>query len=124
MRKVWMLAVALGLALAGFSAQAQTTTGSVKGTVVDVNNAVVAGAKRSTDHHGEFGHVGVRDGMHHLGAVFGDAPLLVLFADHETGDVLQEEQRDATRRATSTGSRRQPRGCDRCRCRPGHPARS
>jgi len=30
----------------------------------------------------------------HLGAVLGDAPALVLAADHEAGDVLEEDQRD------------------------------
>jgi hypothetical protein len=32
--------------------------------------------------------------VHHLGAVLGDAAVLVLAADHEAGDVLQEQQRD------------------------------
>ena len=33
--------------------------------------------------------------MHQLGAVLGDPRALVLLADDEAGDVLQEEQRDA-----------------------------
>ena len=32
--------------------------------------------------------------MHHLGAVLGDAALLVLLAHHEARDVLQKHQRD------------------------------
>ena len=31
--------------------------------------------------------------MYQLGTIFGDAALFVLFADHETGNVLQEQQR-------------------------------
>ena len=42
-----------------------------------------------------FGHDRVGDGVHHLRAVLGDAAALVLPADHEAGDVLQEDQRDA-----------------------------
>jgi hypothetical protein len=42
----------------------------------------------------QLGHVGRAHGVHHLGAVLGDAALLVLLADHEAGDVLQEHQRD------------------------------
>ena len=34
------------------------------------------------------------DGGDHLGAVLGDAAGLVFAADHEAGDVLQEDQRD------------------------------
>ena len=37
---------------------------------------------------------GAGDGGHELGAVLGDAARLVAAADHEAGDVLQEEQRD------------------------------
>src|SRR5687767_14274535 len=33
--------------------------------------------------------------MYHLGAILGDAAALVLLADHEAGDVLQEQERDA-----------------------------
>ena len=35
------------------------------------------------------------DRRHHLGAVLGDAAGLVVAADHEADDVLQEQQRDA-----------------------------
>ena len=41
-----------------------------------------------------FGHLGAGDGGDQLGAVLGDAAGLVLAADHEAGDVLQEDQRD------------------------------
>ena len=42
-----------------------------------------------------FGHDRARHGGDELGAVAGDAAVLVLAADHEAGDVLQEDQRDA-----------------------------
>ena len=42
-----------------------------------------------------FGHHAAGDGGDQLGAVAGDAAVLVLAADHEAGDVLQEHQRDA-----------------------------
>ena len=45
MRKFLMLGLALALALIATSAQAQVTTGTVKGVVLDPNGAVVAGAK-------------------------------------------------------------------------------
>ena len=56
---------------------------------------VVAGAERAADDHGELGHARRGDGGDHLGAVLGDAAGLVVAADHEAGDVLQEQQRDA-----------------------------
>ena len=43
----------------------------------------------------ELRHHRVGDGVHHLRAVLGDAGALVLLADDEAGDVLQEDQRDA-----------------------------
>jgi len=45
MRKFLMLGLALSLALIAATAQAQVTTGTVKGVVTDPNGAVVAGAK-------------------------------------------------------------------------------
>ena len=66
-----------------------------RGAVGAAAHAVVAGAVRGADHHGELRHRGVGDGVHHLGAVLGDAAVLVALADDEAGDVLQEEQRDA-----------------------------
>ena len=58
-------------------------------------HAVVAGAEAAADDHGEFRHIRGGDRGHELGAVLGDAAGLVLLADHEAGDVLQEQQRDA-----------------------------
>ncbi len=52
-------------------------------------------AERASDHDGELGHRGAGDGVDHLGAVLGDPARLVLAADHETGDVLEEQERDA-----------------------------
>jgi hypothetical protein len=57
-------------------------------------HAVVAGAEAAAQDHGELGYPGRGHRGHHLGAVLGDAPGLVLAADHEPGDVLQEHQRD------------------------------
>src|ERR1044072_4750956 len=45
MKNIFMFALALSLALIAGSAQAEVTTGTVRGTVVDQNNAVVPGAK-------------------------------------------------------------------------------
>src|SRR5690606_6908965 len=53
---------------------------------------VVAGAEAAADDHGELRHVRAGDGGDHLGAVAGDPGVLVLLADHEAGDVLQEHQ--------------------------------
>src|SRR6185312_4880225 len=57
-------------------------------------HAVIAGAEAAADDDGEFRHLGGRHRGHHLGAVPGDAFVLVLAPDHETGDVLQEHQRN------------------------------
>jgi hypothetical protein len=53
-------------------------------------HAVVAGAEAAADDHGELRHLGGRHCGDHLRAVLGDAAVLVLAADHEAGDVLQE----------------------------------
>jgi hypothetical protein len=58
-------------------------------------HAVIAGAERAADQHGEFRHFGGGDGGDHLGAILGDAAGFVFAADHEAGNVLQEEQRNA-----------------------------
>ena len=55
---------------------------------------VVAGAEAAADEHRELGHLGRGDRGHELRAVLGDAGLLVLAADHEPGDVLEEDERD------------------------------
>ena len=41
-----------------------------------------------------FGHLRAGDRGHHLRPVLGDAAGLVLAADHEAGDVLEEDERD------------------------------
>src|SRR5690606_17837451 len=64
------------------------------GAVGAAAHGVVAGAEAAADHHGELGHMAAGHGGDHLGAVLGDAGVLVLLADHEAGDVLQEHQRD------------------------------
>src|SRR4029453_17804857 len=60
---------------------------------------VVASAERAADHDGELRHLRVRHGHHHLCAVARDTALLVLLADHEARDVLEEDERHATLRA-------------------------
>ena len=60
---------------------------------------VVAGAEAAADHDRELRDFGAGDRHDELGAVFGDAAVFVLLADHEAGDVLQEEQRRAALRA-------------------------
>ncbi len=57
-------------------------------------HAVVAGPERAADQDGELRDLGGGDGGDQLGAVLGDAAGLVLAADHEARDVLQEHQRD------------------------------
>jgi hypothetical protein len=56
---------------------------------------VVAGAERAADQHGELGNLGAGHRHHQLCPVLGDAAGLVAATDHEAGDVLQEDQRDA-----------------------------
>ncbi len=58
-------------------------------------HAVVAGTEAAADEHGELRHLGAGHRGDQLGAVLGDATGLVFLPDHETGDVLQEQQRDA-----------------------------
>ena len=55
-------------------------------------HAVVAGTKAAAGNDGDFRHRGTGDGGDHLRAMFGDALILIFAADHETGDVLQEQQ--------------------------------
>ena len=50
-------------------------------------------AVTAADDEREHWHARVRDGVHELGAVLGDAAGLGVPADHEAGDVLQEDQR-------------------------------
>src|SRR5204862_6322983 len=57
-------------------------------------HAVIARAVGAADDDGEFWHAGGGDRCHKFGAVASDAAGLVLLADHEAGDILQEQQRD------------------------------
>lgn len=63
--------------------------------VSSTGHAVIASAVRTTDEDGEFRHGGGSDGADHLGAIFGDAALLGVFADHEAGNVDEEDEWDA-----------------------------
>src|SRR5580700_4113456 len=53
---------------------------------------VIARAERAADDHRELRDSRAGDGGDHLGAVLSDAARLVLPAEHEAGDVLQEDQ--------------------------------
>src|SRR5678816_2470385 len=55
-------------------------------------HSVVSGAKASTDNDCQLRNAGACNGRNHLGPMPGDALVLVLFANHETGDVLQEDE--------------------------------
>src|SRR6185295_102416 len=59
-------------------------------------HGVVPRTERAADDHGELRDRGTRDGRDHLRAILRDAGVLVLLADHEAGDVLQEYERRAT----------------------------
>ena len=58
-------------------------------------HAVITGAERTITDHGDFRHFRSGDRHDHLGAVFGDAAVFVLPADHVAGDVLKEDHRHA-----------------------------
>src|SRR4051812_40361973 len=62
-------------------------------------HAVVARAERAAEDHRELGHLRARHGGDHLRPVPRDALVLVFLPDHEAGDVLQEQQRNAALRA-------------------------
>ena len=66
-----------------------------RGRIGAAAHAVIARAEAAADDHGDLGHLRGGDRGDQLGAVLGDALGLVLAADHEAGDVLQEQQRDA-----------------------------
>src|SRR5581483_9104484 len=55
-------------------------------------HAVVPRAEGAADDHGELRHHAARDRHDHLRAVLRDAAALVLLADHESGDVLEEHE--------------------------------
>src|SRR5690606_25652103 len=59
-------------------------------------HAVVSSAEGAADDDGELRHRGRGNRRHHLGSMAGDAFVFVLAADHEAGDVLQEDERDPT----------------------------
>ena len=66
-----------------------------RGRIGAAAHAVVPCAIAAADDDGDFGHVGAGDGGDHLGAILGDAAGLRGIADHEAGDVLQEQKRNA-----------------------------
>ena len=58
-------------------------------------HTVIAGPVTAAGDDGKFWHGSGGHGGDHLGAVLGDPAGFVFRADHEAGDVLQEDQRDA-----------------------------
>src|SRR5712692_3528347 len=58
-------------------------------------HAVVPRAEAAADDYRELRHDAACDRGHHLRAVLGDPTSLVLPADHEAGDILQEDERNA-----------------------------
>ena len=88
---------------------------------------VVPRPERPADHDRQLRHPGRRHRRHHLRAVLGDPARLVLPADHEPGDVLQEHQRHCragrTARRSARPSAPTRRTGSRCspRCPPGWP---
>jgi hypothetical protein len=56
---------------------------------------IVAGTVAAADDERDLRHVGVGDRHHHLRAVPRDAAGFRVATDHETGDVLEEQQRRA-----------------------------
>ena len=58
-------------------------------------HAVVPRAGTGPDDDGELGYVGAGDRGDEFGAVFGDAALFGVGADHEAADVLEEDEGDA-----------------------------
>src|SRR3546814_11413461 len=63
-------------------------------------HAVVAGTEAAAEADGELRHPCAGHRRPQLGAVLGDAAGLVAAAAHEAGDVLPEQERNATVRAT------------------------
>ncbi len=62
-------------------------------------HGVVSGSRGTANDHREARNLGIGDGVNHLGAVAGDAAMLVFLADDEAGNVLQEDQWDFAHRA-------------------------
>ena len=69
------------------------------GAISPSAHAVVARAVAASHNDGELGHVGAGHGRDQLGAVLGDSLALGVAADHETGDVLEEDQGNTALRA-------------------------
>jgi len=57
-------------------------------------NYAMCGRERAARDHRELRHLRVRHRHHQLCPVASDAASLVLDADHEAGDVLEEDERD------------------------------
>src|SRR5215472_736530 len=58
-------------------------------------HAVIAGSVTASDDHRELGNLGARHRGHHLGTILGNAASFVFLTNHESGDVLQEDERYA-----------------------------
>src|SRR5450830_1737941 len=57
-------------------------------------HAVITGTETATDDHGQLRYCCGRDRSDHLRAIASDAFVFIFAADHEAGDVLQEDQWD------------------------------
>src|SRR5438552_7053775 len=57
-------------------------------------HSVISGAVRPADNDRELGYPGAGNRGHHLRPVLGDPTRLVFSADHEAGDVLEEDEGD------------------------------
>src|SRR5438270_403268 len=57
-------------------------------------HAVIAGSEAAADDQRQLWHAGAGDSRDHLGPVLGDAAGLIFAADHETSDILQENERN------------------------------
>ena len=58
-------------------------------------HSIIARPVRSANNHRKFRDACVADGHDHLCAIFSDAFVFVFFANHETCDVLQKDQRNS-----------------------------
>lgn len=62
--------------------------------ISDSPHSVIARSSAGPDDHGEFGHVGACHCSNQLSPIFGNATLLCISTNHETADVLQEDEGD------------------------------
>ncbi len=69
------------------------------GVVGPAAHTVVSRTIGGADDAGDFGDGGGRDCVDHFGPVLSDTLVLVLLADHESSDVLQEDERHLALRA-------------------------